>query len=346
MLIPNRSSFYKAASIYLYLARALVLILSEDDVRGILDIGEAIEAIEKATIYQAEGRAFVNPRNRIYVGSYALHAMSSAIEAMGVAGLKAYLSTPSRTVFAILLYSLEKSELIAIIEGDILSRIRTGAASAVATKHLARRGSSTLGIIGSGRQAYTQATAISHVIRPDKIYIYSPNREHSERLASKLSDLGLQARVAGSHEEVMRRSDVISTATNSREPFIRGEWVVEGVHINLVGSNHPSRSEAHPEVFSKAGLVVTDSKAQAEKESGDLLNAVKHGVIGWDRIHELWEVVSRRIAREGDEEVTIFKSHGIALWDIAVAKIVYDKARREGAGREIEFRGYWEDRVF
>lgn len=272
--------------------------------------------------------------------------MSSAIEAMGVAGVKVYLSTPSRTVFAILLYSLEKSELIAIIEGDILSRIRTGAASAVATKYLARRGSSTLGIIGSGRQAYTQAIAISHVIKPDRIYIYSTTREHAERLASKLSDHGLQAIVAGSCMEVVKRSDVISTATSSREPFIRGEWVVDGVHINLVGSNHPSRSEAYPEVFSRAGLVVTDNKEQAEKESGDLLNAIKHGLIGWDRIHELWEAVSRRIARESDEEVTIFKSHGIALWDIAVAKIAYDKARRRGVGREIEFRGYWGDRVF
>lgn len=256
----------------------MVLILSEDDVREILDMGEAIEAVEKATMYQAEGRAFVNPRSRIYIGSHVLHTMSSAIEAMGVAGLKAYLSTPSRTVFVILLYSLERSELIAIIEGDILGRIRTGAASAVATKYLARRGSSTLGIIGSGRQAYTQATAISRVLRPDRIYIYSPNREHAERLASKLSDLGLRAEVAGSYEEVVRKSDVISTATNSREPFIRGEWVVGGVHINLVGSNSPSRSEAHPEVFSKAGLIVTDSKAQAERESGDLLNTIKHGL--------------------------------------------------------------------
>lgn len=324
----------------------MVLVLSERDVREVLTIDEAIEAVEKATVLQAVGRARVNPRTRIYVGSTVLHTMSSVIEGMGVAGLKTYLSTPGRTVYVVLLYSLEPPELLAVIEGDILGRVRTGAASAVATKYLARRGSSVIGVIGSGRQAYTQALAVSRVVRPDKIYVYSLEKTHAERLASRLSEMGLATRVASSHEEVVRRSDIVSTATSSREPFIKAEWIGRGTHINLVGSNHPSRSEAHPEVFSRTGLVVTDDKEQAKRESGDLLRAVDRGLIDWDRVYELWEVVSGRVSRGGDDDITVFKSHGIALWDVAVAKIVYERARERGLGREIEFRGYWEDRFF
>jgi ornithine cyclodeaminase/alanine dehydrogenase-like protein (mu-crystallin family) len=324
----------------------MVLILSELDVQRLLDYEEALDAIEKATRMQAEGLAHVNPRSRVYSRSSVLHVMSSTIEPLGVSGVKAYLSTPSRTVFVILLYSIEGSRLLAIIEGDVLSRIRTGAASALATKYLARRGASTLGIIGSGRQAYTQALAIASVMKPERIHIYSLNREHAESMAKKLLEKGLKAEVSQGYRDVISSSDVIATATNSREPFVRAEWVGEGTHINLVGSNHPSRSEAHPELFQRANLVVTDNKEQAQRESGDIINAVSSGYISWDRVFELWEILSGRVGRVSEKDITIFKSHGIALWDVAVAKLVYDKARERGLGREVGFNGYWENRFF
>ncbi|MEM1610799.1 MAG: ornithine cyclodeaminase family protein [Sulfolobales archaeon] len=324
----------------------MVLLISEGDVLRLLDFSDAIEAIENATRMQSEGVAHVNPRSRVYSKSSVLHVMSSTIEPLGVSGVKAYLSTPARTVFVILLYSIEDSRLLAVIEGDILSRIRTGAASALATRYLARRGASRLGIIGSGRQAYTQALAIAKVMDPEKILIYSLNRDHADSMARKLSEKGLKALVAQSYREVISSSDVISTATNSREPFVRAEWVEKGSHINLVGSNHPSRSEAYPEVFQKADLVVTDNKEQAQRESGDIINAVSTGYISWDRVYELWEVVTGRVGRGSEDDITIFKSHGIALWDVAVAKLVYDRARERGLGREVEFKGYWEDRFF
>ena len=324
----------------------MVLLISEEDVLRLLDFGDAIEAVEKATKMQSEGVAHVISRSRVYSRSSVLHVMSSTIEPLGVSGVKAYLSTPNRTIFVILLYSVEDSRLLAVIEGDVLSRIRTGAASALATKYLARRGASKLGIIGSGRQAYTQALAIARVMNPERVLIYSLNRDHADSMARKLSEKGLKTFVAQSYREVISLSDVLATATNSREPFVRAEWIEKGSHINLVGSNHPSRSEAYPEVFQKADLVVTDNKEQAQKESGDIINAVSSGHISWDRVYELWEVVIGKIGRGSDEDITIFKSHGIALWDVAVAKLVYDKARERGLGREVGFKGYWEDRFF
>lgn len=324
----------------------MVLILSEEDVVKVLSFKDAIDSIERALLLQSSGEAQIIPRSRIYMKSSVLHVMASSLEPLDVAGLKTYLSTRERTVFVVLLFSISRGELLAVIEGDILGRIRTGAASAIATKYLARADSSVLGVIGSGRQAYTQALAISRVRDFDRILVVSQDASNAENMVRALREKGLKAFRSDSIESVSRESDVISTATNSRNPFLKAEWVKKGAHVNLVGSNHPSRSEAYPDLFLRSRLIVTDSIEQAKRESGDLIEAVKQAYITWENIHELWEVVSGRVRRQSDEEVTIFKSHGVALWDIAVARIVYEKALENGLGREVDFKGFWRDRFF
>jgi len=136
-------------------------------------------------------------------------------------------------------------------------------------------------------------------------------------------------------------ADVISTATSSKEPFLRPEWIKVGTHINLIGSNVVSRAEAFPETIGMASLVVTDLKEQAMFESGDLIRAVEKGFLKWDSVRELWEVVLGNVKRVRDDEITIFKSHGIALWDVALAKKIYEKAVKRGIGFEIELKGQW-----
>ncbi|MEZ0290378.1 MAG: ornithine cyclodeaminase family protein [Sulfolobales archaeon] len=323
-----------------------MLLISEEEVIKLLDFKEAIEAIERALLFQSRNEAQNIPRSRIFIRDKVFHVMASSIEALDIVGLKSYLSTPSRTVFVVLLFSLSRNELLAVIEADILGRIRTGVASAIATKYLAREDSSIVGIVGSGKQAYTQALAISSLRNYDKILVVSQDPSNAERIVERLRSRGLKAFRAESIESLAKSSDIISTATNSRTPFLRSEWVRDGVHVNLVGSNHPSRVEAYPELFLRAKLVVTDSIEQAKRESGDLLSAIEKGYIKWENIHELWEVVSRRVSRSDYRDVTIFKSHGIALWDVAVAKLVYDKARERGLGREIDFKGFWDSRFF
>ncbi|HWQ16565.1 MAG TPA: ornithine cyclodeaminase family protein [Sulfolobales archaeon] len=319
----------------------MVLVISEDEVLSLVSMRDAIEAVEEITRLQGLGRAYLIPRKRVYTGSSILHIMAAASEDHGVSGLKAYISTKDKTNFVVLLFDNSLGELLAIIEADALGRLRTGAASAVATKYLAKKSSEILGIIGSGKQARTQALGIASVLRVKEIKIYSRNPENASRMASELRDKGFNAYSVGSYEEACK-VDVIATVTNSREPFLRAEWIREGAHINLVGSNHPSRSEAFPEVFERASVVVTDSKEQAMIESGDLLAAVKANIISWDRVSELWEVVLGRISRRSWEEITIFKSHGIALWDLALANLIYRRAVGKGIGKEIQFKGYLE----
>mgnify|MGYP001626236683 FL=1 len=323
-----------------------MLFLREEDVSKLISFKEAIEAIERIHLEQALGKAKNLPRRRIYGEGYVLHTMSASAESLGIAGLKTYLSTPTRTVFVVLLYSISKSELIAVIEADILGRIRTGAASAAASKYLARKNSSMIGIVGSGRQAFTQALALSEIFTPDNIIVYSREKTNAEKMCSELIRRGLKCFVQDTLRAVFEKSDIISTATNSREPFVSKDLIKEGVHLNLVGSNNPQRSEAYPEIFEKVDLVATDDKEQAKIESGDLIRAVESGYLTWDNVYELWQVVSKSISRENDDQVTLFKSHGIALWDIAVAYLAYEKATRLGIGSEIDFKGFWQYRYF
>ncbi|MGC9149273.1 MAG: ornithine cyclodeaminase family protein [Sulfolobales archaeon] len=323
-----------------------MLFLREEEVSKIISFKEAIEAIERIHLDQALGRAKNLPRRRIYGGGYVLHTMSASAESLDIAGLKTYLSTPMRTVFVILLYSISKSELIAVIEADILGRIRTGAASAIASKYLARRNSSVIGVVGSGRQAFTQALALSEVFTPNNVIIYSKEKANAERICSELIRKGFKCSIQDTLKTIFEKSDIISTATNSRDPFVSKDLIKRGVHLNLIGSNNPQRSEAYPEIFEEIDLVVTDDKEQAKMESGDLIRAVENKYLTWDNVYELWQVVSKYISRSSDDQVTLFKSHGIALWDIAVAYVVYKKAIKLGIGLEIDFKGFWQHRYF
>ncbi|MCC6030729.1 MAG: ornithine cyclodeaminase family protein [Desulfurococcales archaeon] len=323
-----------------------MLIIREEDVKDLIDFKEAVDIIERALEYQAEGEAQLIPRSRIFMREKVYHVMAASIEPLDVVGLKTYLSIPGRTSFAVIIFSIRSGEILSLIEADLLGRIRTGAASAIATKYLARKDVKALGIIGSGRQSYTQALAILSIRYFDHIFVSSLNRENSEIFVKRLREKGYNAFVADSLHDLFIKSDVISSATNSRQPFIKAEYIKDGLHVNLVGSNHPNRAEAYPEVFLKTRLVVTDSIEQAKRESGDLIEAVRKGYIYWEKIHELWELVVGRVSRSSEDEVTLFKSHGVALWDVALAKLIYEKARSKGVGQEISFSGFWRDRYF
>lgn len=317
----------------------MALLISEEEVLSLASIKDAIDAVEEITRLQGLGKASMAPRRRVYTASSVLHVMAAASEEHGVSGLKAYISTKDKTNFVFLLFDNSSGELLAIVEADALGRLRTGAASAVASKYLSKRSPRILGIIGSGKQARTQALAVATVLGIREIRVYSRNPENASKMAAELRERGFNSYSVESYGEACR-ADVIVTITNSRDPFLRAEWIQSGAHINLAGSNHPSRAEAYPEVFRRASIVATDSKEQASIESGDLLMAIKAGTLTWDRINELWEIVLGRVSRRSEEEVTIFKSHGVALWDLALANLVYRRAVDKGAGKEIRFKGY------
>jgi ornithine cyclodeaminase/alanine dehydrogenase-like protein (mu-crystallin family) len=318
----------------------MTLFIREKEVDELITMDEAIKIIEEATRYQGQGLAKIIPRNRIYSQNFVFNVMSASIEPWNVVGLKTYLSTKKVTSFVIIIFDTNFTEPIAIIEADRLGQIRTGAASGLATKYLAKKNARIISVIGAGRQARTQVIGIAEALKAEKILVYSRTYSKAVIMAEELKKYNYDVEVVENYMKACD-ADVISTATNSKEPFLRPEWIKTGTHINLIGSNVISKAEAFPETIGMASLVVTDLKEQAMIESGDLIRAVEKGFLKWDSVRELWEVVLGNAKRVNDDEITIFKSHGIALWDVAIAKKVYEKAIKRNIGFEIELKGQW-----
>jgi ornithine cyclodeaminase/alanine dehydrogenase-like protein (mu-crystallin family) len=249
-----------------------------------------------------------------------------------LAGLKTYAWTATGTPFVVLLFSLDApTRLHAVIEADELGRMRTGAASGVAAALLAREGAATLGVIGCGRQAVSQIACIrSAVPSIDDVSVYCRN---AERLAAFCRAHGCTP--AGSGSEAAG-CDVVVTVTTARDPVLRGEWLRPGALVCAVGANDPSARELDNAVLERAAFVCCDSREQSALESGDLIEPVERGVLDWLEVHELQDVVSGEIqGRVAEADIVVFKSNGIAAWDLAAGARVVELARERGLGVEL-----------
>ena len=215
--------------------------------------------------------------------------------------------------------------------------MRTGAASGVATKYMARQDADTVGIYGTGWQAESQLMAVCAVRKIRSIKAYSRKRDHREAFARRMeSMLRVEVTPAATAEEAARGQAIIITATSAREPVLKGEWVDAGAHINAAGSNFLSKAEIDVETIRRASLVAVDSIEQSKVEAGDLLPAIERGIISWESVTELGRIVAgRERGRTSAEEITIFKSNGIALEDISTALRVYNLARERGLGSPV-----------
>jgi len=255
----------------------------------------------------------------------------------GYAGFKYYTTSRKGIRFWVHLFDITAGELVAVIQADRLGQRRTGAASGVATKYLARSDASTVGIVGTGWQAESQLEAICAVRPIRRIRCYGRDKAHREAFAKKMSSfLGVTVQTAGSAEEAIRDADVAVTATNAPQPVIHGDWLHAGCHINAIGSNRLETRELDDAAVRRCALVVTDSIEQAREESGDLVEPMKRGLITWDRIHEISDVVAGKVSgRTKADDITLFKSHGIAIEDVAVAALVYERARDHGIGKSV-----------
>ena len=298
----------------------------------------ALECVEASFRAQHEGQSMVHPRHRIFLPSLSFHYMAAALPESKVLGMKVYTSSRAGYRFFVLLYDAESGELLAMMEADQLGRIRTGAASGVATKYLARSEARSMASIGAGRQARTQLEAVSLVRALEGVRVFSRNREKLGQFCREMQDrLQLEVSPAASVEEAVRFGDIVSTATNSREPVLQGEWLRAGAHVNAIGANLADRRELDDAALRRASLVAVDLLDQAKKEAGDLILGLASLPHGWKDVCELQEIVGgARAGRNSADEVTIFKSSGIALWDVAVAKEVYAQAMAQSRGRSLE----------
>lgn len=316
-----------------------VLLLTEDDVRQVLTMDMALEAVEEGLRRLALDEAMNIPRARCQTDHVMLHVMAGAAKTMGVAGLKAYTTCRKGNHFHIALFDGKNGALLALMQGDYLGQVRTGAASGVATQYMARPDAQEVGLFGSGKQARTQLIAICKVRKIRRVQVYSPNEERRYKFAREMSELcKCEVEPVPRPEMAAEDKDIIITATISREPVLNGHWIAEGTHLNVIGSNFLGKAEVDDVAVRRCASIVVDSKDQARMEAGDFQQALDEGAIHWADIHELGQViVGRYTGRAHAEDVTMFKSLGIGLEDVAVAGKVYAKAHASGVGKVLEW---------
>lgn len=306
------------------------LYLTEADVTDLLTPADAVEAVESSFRRLADGAVDNRPRERLPLedGQFAL--MACVDRGLGYAGAKTYGWTPAGSSFVVVLFSLD-GRLQAVIEADRLGQLRTGAASAVAARLLAKEGAASLGVIGCGWQAQSQVACIRAALPAvERVLVYGRNEK---RLAAFCRKHGCKP--AESNREAAEQ-DVVVTVTTSKDPVLRGEWLHDGALICAVGANDASRRELDNVVLERAAFVCCDSREQSMLESGDLIEPVERGVLDWLEVHELQEVVAGEVqGRASADDIVVFKSNGIAAWDLAIGARAVELARERGVGREV-----------
>jgi ornithine cyclodeaminase/alanine dehydrogenase-like protein (mu-crystallin family) len=314
-----------------------VLYLTEDDVRQLLTMDVALPAVESAFRKLALDEAENLPRQRCQTDQVMLHVLPAAAKTLGALGYKAYTTSRAGAKFHVTLFDPKVGGMTALLQADYLGQMRTGAASGVATKKLARPDAATVGLYGTGKQARTQLLAVCKVRKISRVHVYSRDELRRKQFAEQMaSECGTEVVPVAAPEEAAQGRDIVITATTSREPVLRGEWLAEGTHVNLIGSNFLAKTEADVEVFRRAAVVTVDSKEQAKLEAGDFVAALREGVLHWANIHDLSQIlIGRYPGRQSPGDITVFKSLGLGVEDIAVAARLVELARQQGVGREL-----------
>jgi ornithine cyclodeaminase/alanine dehydrogenase-like protein (mu-crystallin family) len=316
----------------------MTLLLTEQDVRELLTMHDAIAAVEEVMRRQGNGQAIVHPRHRLELPDKGfLHYMAGADVAAGLVGMKLYTSVRGALRFLVPLYRSATGELLALVEAEHLSMIRTGAASGVATRYMARKDASTLAVIGSGLQARGQVEAVAAVRNLTGVRVFSRNAERRAQFANEMEDLlEITVTPVESAEAAVHNADIIVTATTANKPVVEGAWIAAGTHINAIGANFPQKRELDDVAIRRATRIAVDFIEQAKIEAGDLIQAFAKDESRWDSVVELSQIIGGKIpGRENETEVTLFKSSGIAIWDVAVAAKVYELALAKGRGTQI-----------
>jgi len=323
----------------------MTLILDADDLVGVLDYPTAIEAVEGAFRDLGSGKVVMPVRLTIRVEAHEgvsafMPAYLPGKDQLGIKVVSAFGRNREKfglptVIGSILLLDAKSGMPMAIVDGTYVTAVRTAAASAVATKYMAREDASTLGIFGSGVQGETHLLAISEVRRLDGAVVNSRDPKRCEDFCERMSKkTGIKVR-PGRPQQVAE-SDIVVTATTSKTPVFDGSWVKRGTHINGIGSHSPQARELDEKVVSSARIIVDSLEANL-KEAGDFLIPMAEGRFSKEMIYgELGEVVlGQKRGREKPEEITLFKSVGLAIEDVSTAAAAYAKAKFLGVGREV-----------
>jgi alanine dehydrogenase len=310
--------------------------LTEADVGRLVTIKDAITTLEELFATWGEPSTSNLSRQRASLSGGAFNLMGAAYGARHVHGLKAY-SGLKGAQFHTLLYSSRDGRLKAMIEADLFGQLRTGAASGLATRLMANPDARTLALIGTGRQARAQALAVCAVRSIERVLVFSRTAELREAFARALAEeLAIPVHAAASAEACVAEADVVVTITKSATPVCLARWLRDGVHVNAAGANSGDRREVDAEMVMRAAVKVTDHLDQAKVEAGEFRDLTAAGKLAWSDIRELGELVTGKAAgRKSRSDLTLFKSLGIALEDVAFGELVYQRAVAAGIGRPL-----------
>ncbi|MDH3241730.1 MAG: ornithine cyclodeaminase family protein, partial [Alphaproteobacteria bacterium] len=316
----------------------MTLFLDERSVAGLIDMDDALAAVE--AVFAEVGRGTVTnvPRVRAPLKDGTLRITAAVLQELGYYGVKVSPTTifesSAGRVFS--LYAGDSGALLAIVQVFALGALRTGAASGVATKYMARPESRRLAVLGTGRQARTQVEAIFRIRPITEIRVFSRRAENRARFCADLARPGLDLSGTESAQEAVRGADIVVTATTATEPVLKGEWLAPGTHVNAIGANFEYRRELDLDVVARAAVIATDDTEQVRYEATDLAAPVEQGIIAWDDVVNLGDIVAgKRPGRGSADDITLFKSLGVAFEDVALAARAFEKAKDQGIGQEL-----------
>jgi ornithine cyclodeaminase/alanine dehydrogenase-like protein (mu-crystallin family) len=302
----------------------MTLLLSEVDVRALLTMPLAVEAVEESLRLQGNGKLSLHPRRRLKLPDHALlHYMAAGDPVHGYIAMKLYTSVRGAVRFVVPLFRSTTGEMAALIEADALGQIRTGAATGVATRALANSNARTAGVIGTGYQARTQLEAVAHVRKLERVRAFGRDPDRREQFCREMtSRIGVEVTPAGSSEEAVRGVEIVITATTAQQTVLDGAWLSPGTHVNAIGANYAQKRELDDAAVSRADVIAVDSLEQAKMEAGDLIQAFGDDSQRWNNVRELSEIVAGKIpGRTGAKQITLFKSVGIVrVYEMAVAR--------------------------
>lgn len=324
-----------------------VLVISEDTVKELITIGDAMKAVEEVLLEKAYCRVQMPPKTYIYFKQYNgdFRTMPSYIQGSNKAGVKIVNVHPNNpqkyqkpvVMATIVLIDPLTGAPISIIGGTTLTAMRTGAIGGIATKYLARNTSTILGLVGAGTQARSQLSAISTILSLEQVRIYDKFSDRVDQFIEHCQpNYDFPLLPCETLEDCVKDSDVISTITPVSNPIVKNSWIASGTHINAIGADAPGKEELDPQILQRAKIVVDDYEQATH--SGEINVPLSKGYLTLNNIHgELSEVVAQKIpGRESLDEITVFDSTGLSLQDIATASVVFERAKQTNQGQWIQ----------
>lgn len=307
--------------------------ISESEVVSMMDIPEAIMALERGLHAEAEGKALNMIKTHVEWDGSTLHAIGAVFPAVGICGTKTWTHTKQGATPLLVLFDSNNGNLLAVIEAFALGQMRTAATSGVATRWLAAEHAGEFAMIGTGKQAITQVAAVLAVRPVRRIRVFSRDESHRREFIARLqSEFDVDVVACSSVRDAADGASILTLATRATDPILTSEMVQTGAHINSIGAIVPSRAEVSQDLLERATEIVTDSVPQAQKVSREMIEFFGKDSARWSTVRPLATIVSKQFARAASDDVTLFKALGVGISDLSLGIELYRKALEAAIG--------------